>query len=75
MSENTLLASFELFKFILGSRAMADGNKTNGNGSFIPESQMMLPLLFFTPQPRCQEFLLFLIGFNTFNKLTLGKFE
>ena len=45
MSENTLLASFELFKFILGSRAMADGNKTNGNGSFIPESQMMLPLL------------------------------
>ena len=38
VSENTLLASFELLKFIVGSRAPADGNKTNGNGSFIPES-------------------------------------
>ena len=45
--ENTLLASFELLKFIVGSRAPADGNKTNGNGSFIPESQIMPPLLFF----------------------------
>ena len=47
VSENTLLASFELLKFIVGSRAPADGNKTNGNGSFIPESQIMPPLLFF----------------------------
>ena len=78
VSENTLLASFELLKFIVGSRAPADGNKTNGNGSFIPESQIMPPLLFFTPQPRCQEFQTaspFLIGLNTLNKLTLGKFE
>ena len=75
MSENTLLASFELFKFILGSRAMADGNKTNGNGSFIPESQMMLPLLFFFSSASMPRISPFLIVLNTFNKLTLGKFE